>query len=311
MAEDQLLAYLRGQLTSAEHAKVEHWLVSNTEHQQVLNELAAIWQLADIASPKPEVDKAWQKLNHQLPTGSRILRLGRWVAVAASFLLLLSIGWWLWPNPITELYTNTYQLHHRLPDSTQVHLNRHSQLSYSDFDGKERHVTLEGEAFFAVSKDPTRPFIISVDKAKVKVLGTAFQVQAYPGEELLVQVKEGTVAVSVDGQDIVLQAGEAAAYVTNSGLRRLPNLQEELLAWHTHRFTFDDQPLAEVVQMLAEAYQQTIRLENTALQHCPLKATFDGQTLPEVLELLTFIYNMEYTFENGVHRLAGGSCSEE
>lgn len=88
-----------------------------------------------------------------------------------------------------------------LPDQTKVTLNRYSSLTYPDrFKEDRREVQLQGEAYFEVEKDARHPFVVKADPVEVEVLGTHFNVEAYPGDaEVKTTLLEGSVAVNAPG----------------------------------------------------------------------------------------------------------------
>ncbi len=132
--------------------------------------------------------------------------------IAASAFILLGAGFGAYfllsGREVPQVTHVTHQLpeERTLPDQTHVTLNRHSKIQYArDFAGKLREVTLSGEAFFKVTKDAGKPFIVHTPMANVKVVGTAFNVAEGHGE-LEVSVSEGKVLVMTDHDSIYLQA---------------------------------------------------------------------------------------------------------
>ena len=151
-----------------------------------------------------------------------------------------------------------------LPDQTKVTLNRYSSLTYPDrFKEDRREVQLQGEAYFEVEKDARHPFVVKADPVEVEVLGTHFNVEAYPGDaEVKTTLLEGSVAVNAPAVSsrITLSPGESAIYN-----RADKTLQEEktkenntATGWRDGHFHFDYLPLQEIARELSNAFHVKI-----------------------------------------------------
>ena len=140
---------------------------------------------------------------------------------AAAAIVLCVLGWWTYymfaPIPLQTVSTLAETRNITLPDQTTIVLNRYSSLSYPKrFRGKERKVRLEGEAYFEVSKDTAHPFKVETGTVRVQVLGTHFNIDAYPEDtEIKTTLLEGSVSVSLTGgtgTGLVLSPNESAIY---------------------------------------------------------------------------------------------------
>ena len=143
-----------------------------------------------------------------------------------------------------------------LPDGTVVSLNSNTSLKYpKTFAGKIREVSIEGEAFFEVKPDKSKPFIIHAGKAQIKVLGTSFNVCAYPDKKMVeVIVETGKVQVlnktpePVSANELILVRGDKGTLVYSSNsLQKTTNQNPNFLAWKTRFLTFKAASLGEVV----------------------------------------------------------------
>ncbi len=136
------------------------------------------------------------------------------------------------PMALTTPKGGTYQV--TLPDGTQVWLNAASTLRYpSRFEGKERTVELVGEAFFAVAKDSKRPFRVASNGQQIEVLGTEFNVSAYPDENTVrTTLLAGAVRLHVgtNGMSIALAPGEQAVSKAGSVTKQAVDA-ESFIAW--------------------------------------------------------------------------------
>lgn len=146
----------------------------------------------------------------------------------------------------------------RLADGTRVWLNSDSELHFPvQFSGKERQVILKGEAFFKVAKDSLRPFIVDAcRKMKVEVLGTEFNVQAYPeDEELRTTLNRGKVRIGIGDEKLMLYPNQqAVCYVQRNTLEMRQVKAGNYSAWKDGKFIFEDECLENILNRLARWY---------------------------------------------------------
>ena len=225
------------------------------------------------------------------PTRMRIL-----AAAAAVILLCLSVGTvYLYMQP-TSLQTVSTMAETRnviLPDGSSVLLNRHSSLSYPKrFKSDNREVQLTGEAYFEVSKDQKHPFIVQTEHINVQVLGTHFNVDAYPDNpDVKTTLLTGSVAVSNKNNSVrmVLKPNEAAIYnkVEQKLTRKVLENAGDEISWRHGEFIFDDLPLQEIARELSNSFGTTIHIADSTLRNYRITARFrNGEDLDAILSVL-------------------------
>ncbi|WP_440134415.1 FecR family protein [Chitinophaga sancti] len=151
-----------------------------------------------------------------------------------------------------------------LPDGTQVWLNALSSLRFPTiFNGNNRTVELTGEAYFEVQKDAAKPFLVKVGGMQIDVLGTSFDVMAYPDEkQIQTTLIEGLVKVSADGQAKVLQPGQQLQLQKDGKLDLLNTADiESAIAWKNGYFKFNQADLQTVMRQLARWYDVEVNFE--------------------------------------------------
>lgn len=280
--------------------------VNNNDIDKILNKL-----IASTRSPRGRftAENSWKLLEKQLFARRNRRLLWMRVASAAAVVLLCMAGWLAYeawrPAPMLMVSTLAETRTVVLPDQTKVTLNRYSTLSYPErFKEKRRKVHLQGEAYFEVAKDAKHPFIVKAEAVRVKVLGTHFNVEAYPGDaEVRTTLLEGSVAVSLKGENqrLVLAPNESAVY--NKEKRTLvqeaaPGAKNEIL-WRKGIILFDQLPLHEIVRQLSNAFQTDIRIDDPQLQNYRMTGTFDtSEDLTQILDLLKNAGNFNYKKEN-------------
>ena len=149
-----------------------------------------------------------------------------------------------------------------LADGTTVHLNAGSKLTYPvRFAGKRRVVALEGEAYFDVVKDETRPFIVQTHLGEVTVLGTAFNINAYTDASVYTTLVHGKVQFSSSSiGTIILSPGEQAVVSANGSEKRMVDL-DEYVGWVDGRYVFNNRPLGEIMQTFERWYDIQVYYE--------------------------------------------------
>jgi ferric-dicitrate binding protein FerR (iron transport regulator) len=212
----------------------------------------------------------------------------------------------------------------KLPDGTIVRLNTDSRLTYLNFTaGKNREVTLIGEAYFDVAHDSSRPFIIHTGKINIKVLGTSFNVRNYPQDkELETSLIKGKIEVSLDSRPediIILKPTEkliiakeqdelsAATKVTNSidnkvVLTSITYLRHDSLvaetSWLNDKLVFVNQPLDKIAMELERKYAITINFKDEKVKKYRYTGVFENVSLEKVFQLIKYSKNINYKIDD-------------
>lgn len=169
-----------------------------------------------------------------------------------------------------------YQL--QLSDGTRVYLNAMSKLRFPNvFEGDAREVELEGEAYFKVTKNPERPFIVKSANSLVYVYGTQFNVSAYPdGTTVHTTLVEGKLAVENAGRRREIKPGEQWCYHKGSGEVTVEGVDVSLYtAWKDGRLRFNDARLEEIMQTVARWYGVEISYQSEALKELRFGCNFN------------------------------------
>jgi transmembrane sensor len=166
-------------------------------------------------------------------------------------------------NTLTTPRSGQYQL--TLPDGSRVWLNNVSSLRYpTSFRGKNRTVELTtGEAYFEIAKDPAKPFIVNVKGEEVEVLGTSFNVMAYPEEGTTqTTLLTGAVSVKAGKTSVQLKPDEQAQGEENGSLKLIKNVpSQDIVSWKDGFFYFGRASFSAVMRQLARWYDVTVIYE--------------------------------------------------
>lgn len=183
-----------------------------------------------------------------------------------------------------------------LNDGSIVWLNAGSSLVYpSVFSNKTREVVLFGEAFFSVAKNVDKPFIVQTSALEIQVLGTEFNVSAYPEDNIIQTVlKEGSVAIRRKGaarneKDIILIPNQLASFNKTTRLSEVTNVNTEFYtSWTEGLLTFENRDLNRVIKSLERFYDISIHFDDPVLGSMKISGKLDlNQSKNEVFEYLS------------------------
>ena len=329
---DHLIAkILSGEGSPEEKQSLKRWLEESPANSSYFREFEQIWQSAQIKVEQfePDAKVALQKLDSLILDKERKEKKARihfyqYLKIAAAILLIaisvsvaLIYGFDTYKSEERNLTTITAATESGksviLEDGTIVWLNSNSSLRYpNQFTGNKREVFLVGEAFFEVKKDSQKPFLIHAGNSVTQVLGTAFNVNAFPEkEEVIVSVISGKVAFYPQEEEenqVVLEKGERGIFTTQSEKpvkSLLPNLN--FLSWKTGVLTFDNTALQDAIQTIAHHFKRKIILDER-LSDCRLSATFNNQPIEDILDELALILHLQINQQDNKIILRGKGC---
>ena len=303
--EELLPRYCEGVATEEECLQVEMWMSESDENRRMAKQIHALYLVTDTVNVMKKVDteKALLKVKSRM-SGNRHkgTMWWQWAQRAAAILfipLLVTLMLQYWGGneqelaQIIEVKTNPGMMTSlTLPDGTLVYLNSESTLSYpSRFDNDTRNVTLQGEAYFEVAKNPEKKFIVSTfHQSQIEVLGTHFNVEAYEKEDrisaTLVEGKIGFIYKSNDvSKKVLMDPGQKLVYDSKDNKVQLYSTSgESEIAWKEGKIIFRNTPLEEGLRMLEKRYNVEFIIKNDRLKGDSFTGTFTNQRLERILE---------------------------
>ena len=347
---DWIAQELAGELSKENHDLLMKWVNKNQENQAFYNETIKLWTVAENYSEPfdTNLDNAWNqfenKLNKiekatastakvidipQVQTKSEaktgVLFSLKNVLKIASVFLIGGLGFWLLQNvgnaeqnfvSYNTAADQTKEI--TLPDNSKVVLNENSMLAYVEKDGK-RNVELSGEAWFDVVHDTEHPFEILSGETQTVVLGTAFNVRAYPKEaNVEVTVERGKVAFAEKANTAnktLLPAGTEGIFYKKEKkveqVKKIANEVNNVSAWRTKQLVFDDLPMQTIIESLERYYKVNIETETPELLNCTWRGTYKDYKLDVIMELFSAGFdNAKWENKNGTYWISG-TCPQE
>lgn len=186
-----------------------------------------------------------------------------------------------------------------LPDGSRVWLHAASSLTFpASFTGKERRVTMTGEAYFEVAKDAAKPFVVQASNSLIEVTGTRFNIMAYPEEgELKTTLVEGGVKFSNKAVNAVLKPGQQAVWSETEKFRIAQVNTEQVLAWKNGYFIFIDEPLESVMRQIERWYDAEVIFHGDAAGLAFGGVISKSKSLASVLHIMELTGNVQFKTE--------------
>ncbi|QHS58648.1 FecR family protein [Chitinophaga agri] len=186
-----------------------------------------------------------------------------------------------------------------LSDGTEVWLNATSRLRFPfNFTGDKREVYLDGEAYFQVSKNDAKPFIVHTEQTDILVLGTSFNVNAYSDGLTRTSLVTGAVITKADGKEVQLKPGQEAVYSSDKGYRITEFDDSEVLAWMKGVYVFHNTPLSDIASVIERWYGVEVVFDNKELAGKKFTGGLEKlQHLDYFLETMELIGDIHHSYD--------------
>ncbi len=345
MNKKLLLKYLNNSCTQNEFDEFVNWLKSEAYSKE-----GKIWGFSEWKSFDPELkieDKKkynalLDRIHHEINLnglksrkGITIGKVATWMSRAAAilFIPLLGIVIFLMSNDYirsnyfsSDLIVDSLEIIApigsrtvvQLSDGTKVHLNYGSRIKYPrSFSGGIRGVSLAGEGYFDVAHNPNKPFVVKTGRIDVKALGTVFNVQAYPEDDIvettLIKGKvlvEKTIPGSKNETLLAMMPGQHVAYHLHSDkITSFNGNIDKYIAWKEGKLVFDNEPLTEIAEKLSRMFYVDIEVADN-IKDYSYTVTFLDDPLFLILDLMQEVTDISYkTFPR--KKLSDGTFSKQ
>lgn len=301
---DQLIKNVLNNVASKKEAKlVAEWFATSEGIKYLDAYLDNNNEIIDTDFSKQEV---LQKINTTITSKKETPLFMKIAAVIIPLIALTTLLWFIKPtlfsDTINNLAINTQKGEIKtttLTDGTVVYLNPETELIFPEkFNDTVRKVQLNGEAYFDVAKDKNRPFIIELQKATIKVLGTSFNVKSYQEEKNIdVLLDEGSIAFKTDDTNLnKLIAGETIKYNKQNGSVQKSKLPQKIsyLKGKDNVIIFNNDNLKTVLNTLSRWYDVSFAVKNADTYQFSYTTFFKNAELQDVLSELETISKIKF-----------------
>ena len=335
--EEIIIRYFRQDVTEDDVRLLDAWLEERPENKALFFELKA---LDDYSHKSPLLresvkETGWQKMKARILESEKetvrsetpkepVTQWRKWLIIlkyASIIILAISAGWGISEfsrnpassSPAKDIVYNEIYVEKGgrantviLSDGTKVVLNAATRLRYpTSFNGKDRKVYLDGEAYFEVTKNEDKPFIVKLKKQDITVLGTSFNVEAYEAENYsIVSLLSGRIALDAFNESgepmsrMFLKPDQKAYSDNQSGSVSIQNIEASLSsAWVYGMYKFKDEPLSAIFKRLENYYGVKIHLSSDKLKQVKYTGSFSlDQDIREVLRIIDYEKQLHVKF---------------
>ncbi|MDB5147945.1 MAG: hypothetical protein JWQ57_1965 [Mucilaginibacter sp.] len=330
---DLLEKYIKSDCTEAEIALVKQWYFSFEHEHDHVSDLSPAEEKQLEENIYFSIISNLNLVHLQAPEEkSKVVSFRKWYAVAAAVAVFaLSAVALIYAQKSKDqhltasvvsnvrLFNVTNNTGHiykvTLPDSSAVWLNPSAKISYPNaFAAGSRLVSISGECFFEVTKNPQRPFIISSRSIVTKVWGTSFLVRDNEQSNMAdVSVLTGKVSVSVKAKgknsaittkltkdEVMIYPHQKAVYLNDKHTltSQAVEVKSTVKQYQRTHLVFDNKPLRDIIPVLDSSFNVNIKVSSEKLNHYILNADFEGFNLPDVLNALKKSLNIDYAIVN-------------
>lgn len=316
--EELIFKYLSKTLTQQENEQLQSWLDLDEENRITLNKLSSYYRNDESKLPLFK-EVVWNEVNEKLGVSvarddkERFFNWNRLLKIAAVFLLTGTSAFLMYQfshettqddvtvKIISKEAPQGSKVTTKLPDGSLVTLNSGSVISFPKrFSKTTRDVTLSGEAFFEVEHNPDKPFLVRMNGDVVKVLGTSFNIRAYPVDSTVyVSVATGRVSYSIlSGDEVILDPHQMATYIPGKGRLWTDEVNKlQAFGWKDKLLYFNDVTFDKVVLELERWYGIEIDYDQNQVSRGTYSEQFTNPTLREVLHSLSFVYRFDFKID--------------
>ncbi|MHA4810559.1 FecR family protein [Flavitalea flava] len=299
--DELLVKVMLGEASGQEEQWVKDWVSESNRNARYFEDFKLIWEESRNLAVQSTVNEndAWQNFQQRVKEeNTPVINLAtrrkyQWLKAAAIFAVLLTGGWlytiYSDKQPqFLSLHSEGVVLTDTLSEGSIVVLNKQSSIRYKQqFPEDSRPVELEGEAFFKVSPDKNKPFIVHAREVTIKVIGTSFNVRTTKQATELI-VETGMVEITKGGHTISVRANEKVIVRENDPLPEKQGNTDELYNYYrTHEFACNGISLERLVDKLNEVYKANIVIGNDRLRNMALTTTFRDESLDEILYIIS------------------------
>ncbi|MFN8254581.1 MAG: FecR domain-containing protein [Bacteroidales bacterium] len=321
-----IIRQLNGTASSQDTELFNTWLNSDPANRIEFEKISKIWHSSTGLKFYRQIDtetslrKVKKKLKMNSGQPSYLKRLWPIWSIAATILLIATYfvlrnqpSKPLIPVQLVKIEAADKQKTITLPDNSVITLNSGSAIEYNiHFNQKERFIKFSGEAYFEISHNAQKAFIIETKNSIVKVIGTAFNLKARPFENTeKIVVMDGKVVYSAKSKkaagSLVLEKGQAGVLNSfDNSFSKEMNNDPNFLSWKTGIFVFKDTPLPEALSLLASYYKCEFKTGNEEIKSMKITGKYENKELEELTGILALTLNLDIKKDGDAYILLPG-----
>lgn len=309
---------LSGQSTSDDILLLSEWLNESEKNREEFRRLKNYWD-AEVSfnhsvPPSLSADKLLQTIDKQ---NKRTKRMQFWKTVAplvaaVTLLFIFSTAFFFHQtnSHVSEYYTlltDDHKSDFTLDDGTVITLNKNSRLTYSDAFGKSnRSVQLEGEAYFEVAKDASKPFAVEMNGASIVVLGTHFNVKAdTSSDDITATLVEGSIRFEGSKQHIIMTPDQQLTFSRSTNKVDIKHVDTDTYtSWKDGLLKYKSIPFIELIKELESTYQVEIQVDSKELMEpsVTVSGTFSKeQNIEQILKVISRSLPIRWVNNDGIY----------
>ncbi|KMM35452.1 hypothetical protein ACM15_01270 [Parabacteroides goldsteinii] len=305
---------IAGTTTEEENRQLMEWFRQCASKEEFFMLFETAWKESPDEMPRDVQERMYRRLSRELDEkkSKTILLRSRfswkiWPQIAvACIIIVLGLVNYRMSDKQKQLSTQNFMVLAEkgqrafitLPDSTKVWLNSDTKISYpADYGLKERNVTLVGEAYFEVAKNPDKRFIVEAKGMQVEALGTSFNVNAYQNDnKIIASLFSGSVRVGYDRHVAILKPHESVKVdlLNRSFSRYKDESMQNIALWRKNEITFDGESLEEITHIMSRLYNTTICIEDESLKKVCYIGTIRNNNLENFIDIINLTTPVVY-----------------
>ena len=313
MTDELLFKYVSGQAVPIEILTVQEWMDGSENRKNELARLRNIWILAGLENEIDPICRDWEteriwniirSLNEKEQKRNLFIHLSKYAAIFLFFMCISGVvGYYISEsskrseNSFSEIIVPKGQRSTVvLPDGSKVQLNSDTHLKFVKFDTHQRIVRLEGEGYFDVTHDPSRPFTVETTTSQIEVLGTSFNVTSYLDDSsMTTYLSSGKVKISDKSGNIILNPSEAYTYnkVTRESTKRIIS-DQRYSGWTKGIMVIEKETIGSLVKRIERRFNVKVVFGDNEVQNHVYTGTISDQDLNNILKALEFASSIKY-----------------
>jgi len=308
---------LSGTANKKEQGQLKEWMSESDQNRQTYHLLKKSWNI-EITEPtlinEEEVfEKVWKEGVESKTHGAFIS--ASFLKIAASLLIIFMLGYLVMfvvnkpKTQLVEVHKKTIRKENPngqksklfLPDGTIVWLNAKSSIEFLEsFTDSTRIVHLKGEAYFEVTKDKLRPFIVKTNNVSTEALGTVFNINSFENErDINVKLVSGKVNVTSNGKSFILNSGQAISVNRKTkSTNRYEFDNSDVAVWRNGVLIFKNASFDEVIHRLERWYGVSVHVTGPKPKDWQVSGKFDNKYLLEILSLIQYTRDFKFELNN-------------